>query len=1164
MADRSEHSHRNASVLTRWALALLVGGLVSAQQPANSPSASNPSATDVGVRLFSEHIRPLFDQHCLACHSGSTKEGGLDLSTRDGLQTGGSRGPAAVPGHGKGSLLYKVITHAREPAMPFQGEKLAAETAALFALWIDLGAPYGPLASDTATTVTDASPDRDSPASADVFAKVRTTLETKCLNCHGGKFRQAGLDLSSREKLLRGSDEHGDIVIPGNPAGSLLVKKIKHQHEPGMPYQGEQLSGEEITKIVAWVEAEAPYSEELRFDASTEQKAFLHGSDHWAYQPPQRPPVPEVRNEAWVRNPIDAFLAAEHEKRNLQPMPEAGKRLLLRRLYLDLTGLPPTSDEIQTFLHDRSGKAYEKTVDRLLDSPQYGERWGRHWMDVWRYSDWYGLRVAGSVRSSQRHIWHWRDWIIESLNEDKGYDRMILEMLAGDELAPTDPKTLRATGYLVRSWFGANRNVWLRETVEHTAAAFLATTLKCARCHDHKFDPIAQEEYYRFRAFFEPHDVRTDRLPGQPNVLEAGMPRVFDSEPRDATRRGPAIYAQTYRFIQGDEKNPDKDNPLTPAVPEILGELGEAIEPVELPIEAYYPSIQPFVQQDLIEQARQEIRKAETALAEAKRDRALAEQRATAPQDEEALQAGRKTFATEVKPLFDKHCLVCHGLTLGRNEFHLISFDTLLEGGIKDGPGIIPGNSAKSPVIRRLRGETEPRMPSEAAPLPKSEIDRIARWIDGLQPEEPQVALRKVQEALALVEKKLAWREAALPAMEARVAADRARYADPPDPKAKDVAKAAQKAERAAELLKAEANLLEAQQKLADALRAPPSTNETLKNTREKRVTVATGQLSAAQEALGKAKNEYSPVGELYPKKSTGRRTALARWMTRKDNPLTARVAINHIWMRHFGEPLVASVDDFGVRVAPPTQPELFDWLAVEFTENNWSMKHIHRLMVTSSAYRMQSWPTGPNHPNLAIDSENRYFWRMNQRRMEAEMVRDSVLSVAGELDPTIGGPELDHYTGQRSRRRSLYFTHTPNESMVFLKLFNQADPFGCYRRYESIVPQQALALSNSEMSFTQSHLLARKLSDKVGDDANEFVANAFERILGREPSKEEEAESLKYLLQQARLLKDPKKLTRFEWGTPGEVPPSTDPSLRARESLVHVLFNRNEFVTIR
>lgn len=361
------------------------------------------------------------------------------------------------------------------------------------------------------------------------FTRVQPTLEAKCLSCHGGKFRQAGLDLSTREKLLVGSDKHREVLVPGDAPASLPVKKIRHQHEPGMPYQDKQLSEKEIADIVAWVEAGAPYSSPLSVDAGGQQKGSFQGGDHWPYQAPRRPPLPTVRNPAWLRNPIDAFLASQHQRRGLVPVAQIGKRLLLRRLYLGLTGLPPTAGELQSFLNDRSQDAYEKTVDRLLASPHYG----------------------------QRHLWHWRDWIIESLNEDKGYDRMVLEMLADDELAPTDPRTLRATGYLVRSRFSINRDSWLRGTVEHTESAFLATTLKCARCHDHKTDPIAQDEYYRFRDFFEPYDVRTDPLPGESNVFEAGLARVFDSEPRSAGPQSPPIHAATYRYIQpGQEQSP--------------------------------------------------------------------------------------------------------------------------------------------------------------------------------------------------------------------------------------------------------------------------------------------------------------------------------------------------------------------------------------------------------------------------------------------------------------------------------------------------------------------------------------------------------------------------------------------------------------------------------
>jgi hypothetical protein len=230
--------------------------------------------------------------------------------------------------------------------------------------------------------------------------------------------------------------------------------------------------------------------------------------EHWAFRTPQRPAVPQVRHSEWVKNPVDAFVVAEWEKRGLTPAGPADKRLLLRRVYLDLIGLPPTLEDYDAFLSDDSTVAYDRVVERLLASKQYGERWGRHWMDVWRYSDWWGL--GAEVRNSQKHIWHWRDWIVESLNGDKGYDQMIREMLAADELYPDDLDRIRATGYLARHYFIFNRNTWLEDTVEHTSKAFLGLTINCCKCHEHKYDPFSQADFYRFRAFFEPYQVRME------------------------------------------------------------------------------------------------------------------------------------------------------------------------------------------------------------------------------------------------------------------------------------------------------------------------------------------------------------------------------------------------------------------------------------------------------------------------------------------------------------------------------------------------------------------------------------------------------------------------------------------------------------------------------
>ena len=239
-------------------------------------------------------------------------------------------------------------------------------------------------------------------------------------------------------------------------------------------------------------------------------------------------------------------------------MGPADPRVWLRRVSIDLIGLPPTREEIEAFVIDESTDAQGKVVARLLDSPQYGERWGRHWMDIWRYSDWWGL--GADVRNSQKHIWHWRDWIVESLNADKGYDQMLREMLAADELYPDDPDRLRASGFLARQYFKFNRTSWLDETVEHTSKAMLGLTFNCAKCHDHKYDPIAQVDYYRLRAVFEPYQVRTDAVPGELDFEKDGLPRAFDCN----------LDAPTYVHIRGDDRNPDKAHPLTPGFPAFL------------------------------------------------------------------------------------------------------------------------------------------------------------------------------------------------------------------------------------------------------------------------------------------------------------------------------------------------------------------------------------------------------------------------------------------------------------------------------------------------------------------------------------------------------------------------------------------------------------------
>jgi hypothetical protein len=735
----------------------------------------------------------------------------------------------------------------------------------------------------------------------------------------------------------------------------------------------------------------------------------------------------------WSKNPIDAFVAAQHSKRGLQPNSSATKETLLHRVYLDLIGLPPSRDELHAFLTDASGNAYEKVVDRLLESPAYGERWARHWMDVWRYSDWYGRRGVPDVWNSAPQVWHWRDWIIKSLNADKGYDRMVQEMLAADEIAPEDEEAAVATGYLVRNWYALNPNQWMRDIVEHTGKAFLGLTLNCAHCHDHKYDPITNEEYFRFRAFFEPLQLRQDRMQGEADpgpfqkyeysvlrqIVPIGRIGVFDEK----------LDAPTFMYSMGDERNRIAGKPaVTPAAPAFLNGRVK-IEPINLPTTASYPGLKEFIRKD-------ERIKREQALAAAR----LAFDNATA--------------------------------------------DTLV-----------------------------------------------------------------------LAEARFVAAQAELAAFNARITADDARFkkvaANP-----SDLARAASKAERLASLRAVEEKLLQAEKTLADAGQKKDAAR--IKNG-EQAVATARKAVEAGRKALEQPSDQYTSLSPVYPAQSSGRRSALARWMTSRDNPLTARVAVNHIWMRHFGKALVETVNDFGRNGKNPTHPELLDWLACELIENGWSMKHLHRLIVTSAVYQMQSRAAGPN---ALADSENRLLWHFNARRAEAEILRDCILHVAGLLDPRVGGPVLENDKEAVSRRRSLYFAVYPEDGghLQFTAMFDAPDPCDCYKRSESIVPQQALVMTNSRLLLDCSRLLAGKLS-KQSVDESAFIVAAFEQVLSRTPTAEERSACTNFLRKQTDLLRTT-QATNLKGE--GSIPPSSDPSQRAREGLVRALFSHDDFVTMR
>ena len=1057
----------------------------------------------------------------------------------------------------------------------------------------------------------------------DYVTQIKPILAERCYACHGVLKQQGKLRVDTALLLLQGG-KHGAAFAPGKPEASHLLERLTAtEKEERMPPEGEPLKPEQITLIRQWIAQGAK--------APADEKAEVDPKDHWAFKAPVKAPLPKIKAKEWAQNPIDTFIAAEHQKRGLKPQALAEKSLWLRRVYLDLIGLPPSLKDIQAFEADNSPQAYEKVVDRLLASPQYGERWGRHFMDIWRYSDWYGL--GDQLRYSQKHIWHWRDWIVESLNKDKGYDRMVLEMLAGDELAPLDQDTLRATGFLARNYYLFNRTTWLDEVVEHTSKAFLGITMNCAKCHDHKYDPVTAKDYYAWRAFFEPYHVRLDEVPGEPNLEKNGLPRAYDAH----------LDTPTYLHVRGDEKHPDKSKEIQPTVPVVFKLREPAIKPVNLPSAAYNLVLQEYVFQNHLELVQRQWQDAQNARAKAKQAVVELEQKATkepegkvdpvlkykddfAQQDagkweqiggkwsyadgvlkQSEVGSQRHVLRSRENHPADFHAKVRFKITGGERWKSVgISFDLTEERDTlvylsasntgsklqvsfaEQGKATYPPNGALAREVKTgVEYELELYVQGKQLTvlvngdqaltfeLPKRQAGRIQLTTFDASVEFQSFSLSELPKGFALngtsaadklveakadladADKQLAMAELRVKSLRSVQAAERVRSQQPPPANLAELVKLAARDDAAYRLAEAESALAKLQagdrktkkkgdaKKLKDAQEAVNKAKEAVKNPGESYTTLR-GSLKALEGPDEKEDHRNLP----FPATSTGRRTALAQWIANTQNPLTARVAVNHLWVRHFGQPLVPTVMDFGRRGAAPTHPELLDWLAVELMEHDWSFKHLHRLMVLSRTYRLSSSNAEAPKPSLSKDAENKYYWRMNPVRMEAQTVRDSLLQLAGQLDLTMGGPTINPTKEETVFRRSLYFTHSKDDTHKFLETFDNANVQECYRRSESVLPQQALALSNSKLSLAAAAKLAEKITkDNAVDTDDAFIGVAYQTLLATKPTKAEMEVCAETLMQLRSL---------------AEKQGQKDPVARARAGLVHALFNHNDFITVR
>ncbi len=1153
----------------------------------------------------------------------------------------------------------------------------------------------------------------------DYTTQIKPILKSNCFACHGVLKQESTLRLDSGQFIMRGG-EIGAAVVPGKAEESLLYQVIGENPDFAMPPegQGRKLKPDEVALIRAWINQGATLPKKDPPETAP--------SEHWAFMTIQRPPTPKVTGS--VRNPIDAFLNSRMQNAGIIPQPPTDKATLLRRVYLDLIGLPPKPAELNAFLKDTRPDAYERVIDHLLQQPQYGERWGRHWMDVWRYSDWYGRRGAMDMTNSYSLTWRWRDWIIRSLNEDKGYDRMIMEMLAADEIAPDDRENLVATGFIVRNFYRWNYHTWLKDNVEHTGKAFLGLTMNCCECHDHKYDPIGQEEYFAFRSFFEPIDIKHDRVPEEADPglypdyklgvqlkpVRTGMVRIYDRH----------LDANTQFYTGGLEQNVVKDKaPIKAAAIQFLGGDKLDIKPIELPVTTWYPGLKPFVIKDetqkrkaAVQTARQQwenqksslheqLQQLETQLtallardkAEQQRNTASSKSDKTAPTSYQALQLsanqGRRTLAYALSDWksFGAEILVRFHLRILSDSLVNFQLSNDLSAGrtnvyVAFNVGKIitfaPGTTSKTEIGTYQMAAGEQNFEVEILLKPQADVaeltviqtadskkivDQTPIALNGWNPvnqkncglfldaqsgsiaefddivflqqgiqdlkrfdfefpgyrqgedvpgiedwqvtpfstgtatskivlnkpltAEEQKRQQEISEVtrkrdLAALKQKslqqtLLTAEAEQAEYEARVRAAQARYLAQ-SPEVESLEKEASRLEWEANQIQAQAGVTSAELAFREA-QLLPETDQTRKQkiqTAQQKLAQAQNSLTAASKPRAADSTAYAPLSAMFPKQSTGRRAALAGWIANRDNPLTARVAVNHIWMRHFGQPLVKSVNNFGRSGDHPTHPDLMNWLAVELMDHGWSMKHLHRLILLSDAYRRSSKGVAAQHDNWNQDRDNQLLWKFPTNRMEAEVVRDSLFALADDLDLKMYGQELEQNEGLITNRRSIYYSHHGESKMEFLSLFDGPSATDCYQRKTTVMPQQALALTNSNLAVKQSRKIAAQLwkllheqsqTDPGSQDQQRtFIQQTFELILSRPASEKELTTALRFLKQQETLFVETNAAAKSaspkqpDSSAKNFEQPATNPAARARESLVQALLNHNDFITIR
>ncbi len=982
-----------------------------------------------------------------------------------------------------------------------------------------------------------AGPSAAGPSAAGLFSSdVRGILMDHCVKCHGGEKTKGEFDLTTREGLLHPGDE-GPNVVPGNSKGSRLMKLIRHEVDPFMPSKAEPLSAEAISKIAAWIDGGAPYDKPLIEKSGVKRgHSVVTAEDRkfWSFLPlVEKVDAPSVKNESWCRTPVDHFIVARLEEKNLSPNGMADKRKLIRRAYLDLLGLPPSPEAVEAFVNDVDPKAWEKLVDRLLASPEYGERWARHWLDLARFAESHGYEHD----YDRNNAYHYRDFVIRAMNEDMPFTRFVRLQVAGDELEPNNPQALMATGYLAAGTHSTQitaataekeRYDELDDMASTVGTSLLGLTVGCARCHDHKYDPIPSRDYYRLISTFTTTvrsdlDIETD---------SAG----YEKEKKEFDRKHQLLVDVLAKYEK--ERLP--------------GRLNEWLAKGER------PALPKWI---VLEMA---SAKSGGGATMAKQEDGSYLVSGTRPQHDTYTFIARTNLrgiaAIKLEARSDPSMVKGGPGRADNGNFALSDFSVTAEPSVVHGKKVPPvALKLKHPIATfeqkglPVAATIDADGTSAWAIDPKFGKDHAAAWeiatpVDFEGGATLTFTLRfannighaigrpRISVTNAALPVKLDGQQGGAVALEvnkildkgadARSDSDRAKllaYYTSVDPEWKklnaavgaDLKKTPQPRKIKALVCSEGVTPLRLHTSLPDI---PDFYNKTyvLKrgDVNQKDGEAPAGPLTILTRAPDAEKRwQVTPAPG---SKLSYRRTALANWLTDVDagaGNLLARVIVNRLWQHHMGRGIVGTPNDFGAQGARPTHPELLEYLASRLVAEGWQLKVIHKLIMTSSVY-MQS--TDWDEARATIDRENALYWRRPVVRLEGESIRDSMLAVSGQLDPAMYGPgTLD----ESMRRRSIYFFVKRSKLIPMMMLFDWPDSLqGLGQRSSTTVAPQALALMNHPQIRAYAAAFAKELLPTAKQSLEQAIKQAYNRALARSPDATELADAVEFVKSQEQL----------------------------------------------